>query len=66
MGMLKRAAILGVLPILVFAVGGRIARFATIDPALVGAWAPSIAECSRLFERTSRGVSFKQPVDTFA
>jgi hypothetical protein len=66
MGMLKRAVILGGLPILVFAVGGRIARSATIDPALVGAWAPSTAECSRLFERTSRGVSFKQPVDTFA
>jgi hypothetical protein len=64
--MLKRAAILGVPPILVFLVGGRIARSATIEPALVGAWAPSTAECSRLFERTSRGVSFKQPVDTFA
>jgi hypothetical protein len=66
MQMLRRTAILGVLPILISAAGGGMALSATINPALVGAWTPSIADCSRLFERTSRGVSFKQPVDKFA
>jgi hypothetical protein len=66
MGTLGRTVILGVLPVLVFAASGAAAHSATINPALVGAWAPSIADCPRLFERTSRGLSFKQPVDQFA
>ena len=57
--------ILGVLPVLTFAASGAVDS-ATINPALVGASAPSIADCPRLFERTSRGPSFKQPVDQFA
>jgi hypothetical protein len=63
---LRRTAILGALPILMSAARGGAALSAIINPALVGAWTPSIAECSRLFERTSRGLSFKQPVDKFA
>ena len=63
---LRRAMILGALPILMSAAGGGVAHSATINPALVGAWTLSIADCSRLFERTSRGLSFKQPVDKFA
>ncbi len=63
---LARTVILGALPVLMFAASGAMAHSATINPALVGAWAPSIAECPRLFERTSRGLTFKQPVDQFA
>ena len=63
---LKRTLILTAFPILMSASDGGTARSATINPALVGARAPTTAECSRLFERTSRGVSFKQPVDKFA
>jgi hypothetical protein len=63
---LGRTVILGVLPVLMFAASGPVAHSATITPALVGAWAPSIADCPRLFERTSRGLSFKPPVDQFA
>ncbi len=66
MGALGRTVILGSLPVLMLAAGGREAGSATINPALVGAWTPSIADCSRLFERTSRGISFKQPIDRFA
>lgn len=63
---LGRTVILAVLPVLMFAASRAVAHSATINPALVGAWAPSIADCPRLFERTSRGLSFKQPVDQFA
>jgi hypothetical protein len=63
---LGQAVILGALSILMFTVGGGLALSATIDPALVGAGTPSIADCSRLFERTSRGISFKQTIDRFA
>ena len=51
MKMLKRTVIRGVLPILVFAVGRGGAHSATINPALIGAWTPSIADCSRLFQK---------------
>lgn len=63
---IRRTVILGALPILMVAVGGGAALSATIDPALVGAWTPSIADCAKLFERTSRGLAFKQPIDKFA
>ena len=63
---LRRIVILGALPILMVAVAGGAAFSATIAPALVGAWTPSIADCAKLFERTSRGLVFKQPVDKFA
>jgi hypothetical protein len=66
MEMFRRTVIPGALLIVISAASGGTARSATINPALVGAWTPSIAECSRLFERTSRGLSFKQPVDKFA
>jgi hypothetical protein len=66
MEMLRRTVIPGALLILISAGSGGTARSATTNPARVGAWTPSIAECSRLFERTSHGLSFKQPVDKFA
>jgi hypothetical protein len=63
---LTRTAVLAAFPILMIAAGGGVAHSEAINPALVGAWAPSIAECSRLFQRTGRGLAFKQPVDAFA
>jgi hypothetical protein len=63
---IRRTVIRGALPMLMFASVGPAAHSATIDAALVGAWTPSIADCSRLFTRTGRGVSFKQAVDKFA
>jgi hypothetical protein len=66
MAALTRNVMLGALPILLSAAGAPLAHSETINPALVGAWAPSIADCSRLFQRTGRGLSFKQPVDEFA
>ena len=63
---LKRIVIQGSLPVLVLAAGGTAASSATINPALFGAWTASASDCSRLFERTSRGLSFKQPADKFA
>ena len=63
---IRRTAILGALSILMCASAGPAAHSGTIDAALVGAWTPSIADCSRLFTRTGRGIAFKQPVDKFA
>jgi len=62
----RRIGLLAAFPILILAASAGTALSATIDPALLGAWTPSTAECSRLFERTGRGLSFKQPVDKFA
>ena len=61
-----RTVVLAAFPLLMIAAGAGVAHSATIDPALVGAWTPSTADCSRLFQRTGRGLSFKQPVDKFA
>jgi hypothetical protein len=33
---------------------------------LAGAWAPSIADCSRLFQRKGRTLTYRQPIDQFA
>jgi hypothetical protein len=33
---------------------------------LIGAWASSDADCSRLFERRGRALAYRQPVDKFA
>ena len=33
---------------------------------LIGAWASSEADCTRLFQRRGKAVAFRQPVDTFA
>ena len=56
---IRRTAILGALSILMCASAGAAAHSGTIDAALVGAWTPSIADCSRLFTRTGRGIAFK-------
>ncbi len=66
MGTLRRTVVLRAIVILMLAAEGGVAHSATINPALVGAWTPSLAECSRLFTRTGRGITFKQPVDKFA
>jgi hypothetical protein len=61
-----RTVVLAAFPLLMIAAGAGVAHSATIDPALAGAWTPSAADCSRLFQRTGHGLSFKQPVDKFA
>ncbi len=33
---------------------------------LVGAWAPSAADCNRLFQRRGKALTYRQPVDKFA
>ena len=66
MAALTRIVILGVLPILLSAARAPLAHSETINPALIGAWTPSTADCSRLFQRTGHGLSFKPPVDKFA
>jgi HlyD family secretion protein len=33
---------------------------------LMGAWAPSVADCDRLFQKRGRALAFRQPVDKFA
>jgi hypothetical protein len=33
---------------------------------LVGAWAPSVADCDRLFQKRGRALAYRQPVDRFA
>lgn len=33
---------------------------------LVGAWAPSVQDCNRLFQRKGRAIKYRQPVDQFA
>lgn len=33
---------------------------------LVGAWAPSAADCGRLFQRRGKALAYRQPVDKFA
>jgi HlyD family secretion protein len=33
---------------------------------LVGAWAPSAADCDRLFQRRGKALAYRQPVDRFA
>jgi biotin carboxyl carrier protein len=33
---------------------------------LVGAWAPSVQDCNRLFQRTGRAIKYRQPIDQFA
>jgi HlyD family secretion protein len=33
---------------------------------LLGAWAPSAAECDSLFQRRGRAIAYRQPVDQFA
>jgi hypothetical protein len=63
---LMRTAVLAALPLLMIAAGGGVAHSENINPSLVGAWTPSTADCSRLFQRTGHGLSFKQPVDKFA
>jgi biotin carboxyl carrier protein len=33
---------------------------------LVGAWAPSVQDCNRLFQRKGRALTYRQPIDQFA
>ena len=33
---------------------------------LIGAWAPSEADCARLFQRRGKALAFRQPIDKFA
>ena len=33
---------------------------------LVGAWAPSVQECNRLFQLKGRALTYRQPIDQFA
>jgi hypothetical protein len=33
---------------------------------LVGAWAPSVKDCNRLFQRKGRALTYRQPIDQFA
>jgi hypothetical protein len=33
---------------------------------LIGAWAPSAADCDKLFQRRGRALAYRQPVDQFA
>jgi len=33
---------------------------------LVGAWAPSVQDCNRLFQRKGRAIKYRQPIDQFA
>jgi biotin carboxyl carrier protein len=33
---------------------------------LAGAWAPSTADCNRLFQRKGRALTYRQPIDQFA
>jgi biotin carboxyl carrier protein len=33
---------------------------------LVGAWAPSVKDCNRLFQRKGRALAYRQPIDQFA
>jgi hypothetical protein len=63
---MRGTAVLAALPLLMIAAGGGVAHSETLNPALVGAWTPSTTDCSRLFQRTGRGLSFKPPVDKFA
>jgi hypothetical protein len=38
----------------------------SLDSSLVGAWAASAGDCQRLFQRSGKGIVFRQPVDKFA
>jgi biotin carboxyl carrier protein len=33
---------------------------------LVGAWAPSVQDCNRVFQRKGRALTYRQPIDQFA
>jgi hypothetical protein len=35
------------------------------DPRLIGAWAPSAADCKEVFEAQGGNLTFRQPVNTF-
>jgi len=61
---LRRTGILGALPILMFAAGRAVAHSATINPALVGAWTPSMSDCSRLFEKERAAASRSSSLST--
>lgn len=46
--------------------GSAWASAASLDSSLVGAWASSAADCQRIFQRSGKGIVFRQPVDKFA
>ena len=62
----SRNTILGPISVLALIAGGTVCFADAIDSRLVGAWAPSVSECARLFQRRGGVLSYRQPVDKFA
>jgi hypothetical protein len=61
-----RRAIAGAIGLLALIGGGSVGPADSLDARLAGAWAPSAADCAKLFQRRGGALTFRQPIDKFA
>jgi hypothetical protein len=61
-----RRTIAGALGLLALIGGGSVGLADSLDARLAGAWAPSAADCAKLFQRRGGALTFRQPIDKFA
>ena len=66
MGRGGRRAIATAVGLLALIRGGSAGHADSLDARLSGAWATSVADCARLFQRRGGALTFRQPVDKFA
>ena len=61
-----RRTIAGAVGLLALIGGGSVGLADSLDARLAGAWAPSAADCAKLFQRRGGALTFRQPIDKFA
>ena len=61
-----RRAIAGAVGLLALIGDGSVGLADSLDARLAGAWAPSAADCAKLFQRRGGALTFRQPIDKFA
>jgi hypothetical protein len=61
-----RRALAGAVGLIALICVGSVSLADSLDARLTGAWATSIADCAKLFQRRGGALTFRQPVDKFA